>query len=133
MANPSSRIGHTWQVARILIYKSYIQIGCGGLGEGSAVDEALSMIENLVMRINQIRERSGAGGAPCGLDVSGNYASIKDIEGYSFIAAGIFVGMLLSSNWEFGQVTDRRIEEPAPANPKYWDTALIQRIDMRRR
>ncbi len=131
--NKKEEAYHEWQAVHIIICRDYIQIGCGGMGNGSAIDEAMPMLNAFVAELNRIKGKVGDGQTICELSGSGTYAHIPNLRDYSFLAAGIFIGWLRASGWDYGEIIDNRQMDPPPRNPNYWDHAQMQRIRMYRR
>jgi len=118
-----------WQVTRILIYNSNIQIGCGGR-EG-AVREALPVIKIFVDLLNNIREKAGYQGKKCELDESGgNYLYIINLEGFSIQAGWLLVGMLYKDGWEFCEVFNNLDLVTNAKNSLHQVSPQLMRIDM---
>jgi hypothetical protein len=120
-----------WQVARILIYNSNTQVGCGG--RENAVEEALPIVKVFVDLLNNIRESTGYQGIKCELDESGGtYLYIINLEGFSLQAGWLFAGILYKDKWKFGEVFDDLESVTKSINPHYQDSAQLMRIDMHR-
>lgn len=118
-----------WQVARILIYNSNIQIGCGG--KACAVEEALPTVKVFVDLLNDIREKAGYHGIKCELNESGgNYLYLINLEDFSIQAGWLFAGMLYKDKWKFGEVFDYHESVMNAKNPLYRESAQLMRIDM---
>lgn len=124
-----------WTATRILIYNSYIQVGCGGFSDPEKMlKEQIQTLSTFVPIINDIRKKAGYQGAECQLDLSGGgYQNLLNLEGFSMQMGWMLTGILLGCDWEITAVEDLRSIIAAATNSNYRENAQLMRISLLRK